>query len=52
MGCPVPTLQEHSKHNCHLIAFDAGWLLFLVFLFFFLLYTLSGEHGLLYVHVL
>lgn len=50
MGCLISTLQVHSKHYSHLIAYDAGWLLFLVFPFVFV--SLSGEHVLLYVHVL
>lgn len=35
MGCLISTLQVHSKHYSHLIAYDAGWLLFLVFPFVF-----------------
>lgn len=35
MGCPISTVQVHSKHYSHLIAYDAGWLLFLVFPFVF-----------------
>lgn len=50
MGCPMSTVQVHSKHYSHLIAYDAGWLLFLVFPFCFCLLFLESMFFYMYMY--